>query len=112
MSGAHGGMDERHLGRGLTALRRERRLALQDVALRTGLPVAEIVKYEQGEGGWGVERLLQVLDSLGATLQELHIAAESGRCLSLRERLLRSARELERLSEEAAQARPIGGLGS
>ena len=105
-------MDERHLGRGLTALRRERGLALQDVALRTDLPVGEIVKYEQGEGGWGVDRLLLVLDRLGATLDELHTAAESGRCLSLRERLLRAARDLERLSEEAAQTQPIRRRGS
>jgi hypothetical protein len=82
------------------------------VALRTGLPVGEIVKYEHGEGGWGVDRLLQVLDSLGATLKELHTAAESGRCLSLAARLLRGARELERLSEEAAQAHPMGRRGA
>lgn len=96
-------MDEKLLGRGLKALRRSRGLALQDVALRSGLPVGEIVRYEQGGAGWKVERLLLVLDSLGADLGELEAAAASGETLTVQQRLQRAAVELARLAEETSK---------
>lgn len=78
------------LGRELRRLRKERKLALPEVAERSGIDAQEIGRIERGETRVGLETLFRLLSAFEVEAGELRqLVASAGRASEAAERFRR-----------------------